>query len=327
MTFFNKKEEVLDFQLTEYGKYLLSIGHLKPVYYAFFDDDVIYDTENAGFKEDQNKAEPRIQSNTPNMKVIPTRTGAEQRVASFVQQITDLVGPNTDVVDDLQVFSQVEPFEDKGRLNAYPLGRSSLDSPYDAAWDVQLHSVPEISSSTTYLNSGYTVAAGTDGPVRFYATGSEGAVENIPQLNIDIDYKMFYSTTATPGAGAPGEDQYSIPGSELYLTVQENYLVLEINEQNTPFDKENFDIEVFVSGSDGTYTQLAFTPTGSSAFVEERPIENDLNVLGNVEYYMNIFSDNEISDDTYQRWNIPRSTPGRAALVRDIYESDNEEPC
>ena len=32
MTFFNKKEEVLDFQLTEYGKYLLSIGHLKPVY-------------------------------------------------------------------------------------------------------------------------------------------------------------------------------------------------------------------------------------------------------------------------------------------------------
>ena len=327
MAFFNKKEEVLDFQLTEYGKYLLSIGHLKPVYYAFFDDDVIYDTENAGFKEGQNKAEPRIQSNTPNLKVIPTRTGAEQRVASFVKQITDLVGPNTDVADDLQVFSQVEPFEDKGRLNAYPLGRSSLDSPYDAAWDVQLYSVPEISSSTTYLNSGYTVAAGADGPVRFYATGSEGAVENIPQLNIDVDYKMFYSDTQSVNLDALGESNFAIPNTELFLTVEDNYLLLEITEKNTPLDKDNFDIEVYVSGSDGTYTQLAFTPTGSATFGEERPIENDLNVPGNVEYYMNIMMDDDISNLTYQQWNVPVSNNQRPGLVRDIYESDNEEPC
>jgi len=36
MEFFNKKEEVLDFQLTEYGKYLMSLGILRPAYYAFF---------------------------------------------------------------------------------------------------------------------------------------------------------------------------------------------------------------------------------------------------------------------------------------------------
>ena len=298
----------------------------------------MYDTECAGFKEGQNKAEPRIQSNTPNIKVIPTRTGAEQRVASFVQQITDLVGPNTDVADDLQVFSQVESFEDKGRLNAYPLGRSSLDSPYDAAWDVQLHSVPEISSSTTYLNSGYVVRRSDQ--KRVYATGSEGAVENIPQLNIDIDYKMFYAPAESTWEGlhdpspanlavVPNMEQlqFSIPNNSLFLTVEKNYLLLEINEQNTPFDKDNFDIEVFVSGSDGSYTQLAFAPTGSTTFVSERPIENDLNVLGNVEYYMTMHVDDEISDEIYRRWNIPVSERSRAALVRDIYESDNEEPC
>jgi len=38
MEFFNKKEEVLDVQLTEYGKYLLSQGRMKPAFYAFYDD-------------------------------------------------------------------------------------------------------------------------------------------------------------------------------------------------------------------------------------------------------------------------------------------------
>tara|TARA_R100000808_G_C2154833_1_gene166249 strand:+ start:214 stop:1197 length:984 start_codon:yes stop_codon:yes gene_type:complete len=327
MEFFNKKEEVLDFQLTEYGKYLLSLGRLKPVYYAFFDDDVVYDTNCAGFTENQNEAEPRIQSNTPNLKVIPTRTGAEQRVASFVQEITDLVGPNTDVADDLQVFSQVEPFAEKGRLNAHAIGRSSLDSRHDAAWDVQLHSTPEIASSTTYLNTGYTVAPGADGPVRFYATGSEGGVENIPQLNINIDYQMFYSDVDSVNFENPRETIFTIPGGDLYLTVENNYLLLEITEQNTPFDKDNFDIEVYASGSDGNYTQLAFTPTGSSMFAPERPIENDLNLPGNVEYYINILMDDDIAQSTYAEWNVPVDTADRPGLVRDIYESDNEEPC
>ena len=47
MTFFNKKEEVIDIQLTQYGKYLLSIGKLEPVYYAFFDDNILYDSNYA----------------------------------------------------------------------------------------------------------------------------------------------------------------------------------------------------------------------------------------------------------------------------------------
>ena len=48
MTFLDKKEQVLDIQLTQYGKYLLSKGKLKPVYYSFFDDDVLYDSTYAG---------------------------------------------------------------------------------------------------------------------------------------------------------------------------------------------------------------------------------------------------------------------------------------
>ena len=41
--FINKKEQVYDLKLTSYGHHLLSIGEFAPTYYAFFDDNVIYD--------------------------------------------------------------------------------------------------------------------------------------------------------------------------------------------------------------------------------------------------------------------------------------------
>ena len=43
MTFFNKKEEVIEVKLTSFGKYKLSKGELRPASYSFFDDDVVYD--------------------------------------------------------------------------------------------------------------------------------------------------------------------------------------------------------------------------------------------------------------------------------------------
>ena len=46
--FINKKEQVFDFQLTTYGREMLSIGSFKPTYYSFFDDNVIYDSRYIG---------------------------------------------------------------------------------------------------------------------------------------------------------------------------------------------------------------------------------------------------------------------------------------
>ena len=76
MKFFNRKEEVIDIQLTQDGKRLLSQGRWDPVYYAFFDDDVIYDGENAGVQENQNDAETRIKE-TPRTKVQHTFAGVD----------------------------------------------------------------------------------------------------------------------------------------------------------------------------------------------------------------------------------------------------------
>ena len=45
MSYFDKKEDVLDLKLTPYGRHLLSRGKLMPKYYSFLDDDVIYNIE------------------------------------------------------------------------------------------------------------------------------------------------------------------------------------------------------------------------------------------------------------------------------------------
>ena len=104
MEFFNRKEEVIDIQLTQHGKYLLSKGRLSPKYYAFYDDDVIYDTQYAGdplvggeshdgngydidhggFGEHPSEAEGRI-TTTPRIKSQYVFEGAETRISKIVK--------------------------------------------------------------------------------------------------------------------------------------------------------------------------------------------------------------------------------------------------
>ena len=71
MTFFNKKTDVIDIELTPYGRYLLSIGKLKPKYYDFSDDDVLYDIAADGASSESSEdAHDRIVTNTPKLKTL-----------------------------------------------------------------------------------------------------------------------------------------------------------------------------------------------------------------------------------------------------------------
>ena len=82
MGFFDRKEEVIDIELTQYGKHLLSLGKFKPDQYAFFDDDILYDIKYSpsgsdtpfdsknknDVEESQNISESRIKE-TPRPRV------------------------------------------------------------------------------------------------------------------------------------------------------------------------------------------------------------------------------------------------------------------
>tara|TARA_R110000851_G_scaffold241347_5_gene393955 strand:+ start:1145 stop:3013 length:1869 start_codon:yes stop_codon:yes gene_type:complete len=91
--FLDKKERVIDFQLTPYGKHRLSVGQLRPSYYAFFDTGIVYDSKYAGFEESQSKVHERIKTETQFIEGILLFEEAENSVppGSFIGH-SDLLG-------------------------------------------------------------------------------------------------------------------------------------------------------------------------------------------------------------------------------------------
>ena len=83
--FLNKKEQVFDIKLTSYGNHLLSIGKFKPMYYEFFDDNILYDGRYAMYtgsnapeksdsgitlRENQNLVHKRIKEETQYLETL-----------------------------------------------------------------------------------------------------------------------------------------------------------------------------------------------------------------------------------------------------------------
>ena len=74
------QEDVIDITLTEYGKRLLSRGKFKPVYYGFFDDDIIYDNAYTnGISETSNGAADRIKQSV-RLKLQNSYSGKESEI-------------------------------------------------------------------------------------------------------------------------------------------------------------------------------------------------------------------------------------------------------
>ena len=243
MSYLDPKERVIDLQLTSYGRYLISIGKLKPVYYGFFDDDIIYDAEYAGVTtEEQSSIEPRIQENTPRF--------ASQSIFSARELAIFDGSPN--VINDLIIGSDLEDEEklaqgliklqegpEGAEVLQQPLGRTNSFYEYAPAWNVAFLKAP-LSSSVDYQ-----VISGSGGNI----------TKNIPQLNVDLRYEIIRNG---PNAlDAEGIDLETEQGSEILpesivnfqngatIELKQDALILRIEESNTFFEKENFEIECF----------------------------------------------------------------------------------
>jgi len=227
MSFFNKKEEVLQIKLTQYGKHLLSKGKFNPTYYAFFDDSVLYDTEWAFYEEHQNEAEERIQDNTPSLKVQHIFAGAETNIKKLTKN------PAT----ALQYWEKDLPYsqhtEDKHySIVATPLGRSS-------------YGIQEAPSFTVNFLIGEMTGSS------YYLTGSHQTLK-IPQLDIDLTYETSFSFEEDAPQlsnillrGPAGIELGGTFPDGSKINVTEKHLLLEIVENNTEFSNKNFDIEVY----------------------------------------------------------------------------------
>ena len=356
MQFFDDKQEVMDVVVTPYGKHLLSQGVFKPEYYAFFDDDILYDSlwvSGSSISEAQNAIEGRIQEETPRVKQQSTYLGVESTIEMrnmiIRDAISDVANSGSVVVQDSHNFKiygseLLQGYGDKFNFLATPLGRSAQTSDKLPAWNVSMIK-GQISSSQNYM------------PM------PSGSVEQIPQLDINLNYKVYVSevdgsdmwttedvtvdygavTFPTPDSQVLTTQQVpdSFPvhlideiASQVYsdgsfLSIQNGKIIIDILEENVLFKKENFDVQIFLSSSNfsalnGNLQQLYFTDDTSDPQSDE------------VETYLTIRTDKGIDDARISRSIIgplnslvtDRSTTNvvstREFLVRDLYDPEED---
>jgi hypothetical protein len=286
MAFFNKKEEVIDLELTPYGEAILAEGKFRPAYYAFFDDDILYDAECASLTEVQNSTEPRIQENTPGTKVQYSFSGLETRLTEQIQVIR--ADSNVDV-DEMKEILQ--PVLDRNYSLCEPIGTMNIGSKYAPAWDAQILR-GELSGAINYFTSSLT------------------AVKRIPQLDFDLNYDLAIAHTDLEDMTGPAAtqriSQVYPDGTFLYTTRNQTDLILSIDEENTPLDTD-YDIEVFLveSGSFDSeeVLQPLFFEEGIQYVVNDILVDNPViprqPVLNSsyVEYFFQVNNDFDIPEE------------------------------
>jgi hypothetical protein len=224
MSFFNRKEEVMEIQLTAYGKELLSKGKFKPAYYSFFDEGILYDGTRAGLSEIQNNVQYRIKNETPYLKDISNYLSSRE-----IANRGELVPAEIDA-REIPMFDFDSTYENQ-------LGASSNNKSNAPAWAVSsLQST--FTSSLTYLT----------------ASSSSRRLQ-IPQL--DVDPVSIRYTTQVVDADEDMSDKTKCEIDNLVgvnsgifpdgtqLKMEEGVIFLKIREENSLNLKDNFEIELF----------------------------------------------------------------------------------
>ena len=322
MKFFNRKEEVVDIQLTQYGKFLLSKGVFQPSYYAFFDDDVIYDSQymSTGSSvqlEPTTKASDRIRDSIRptvqhNFSGVETTFNQISQVKNvFDPFLSDVVQLELSLEEKLEVVSKPPATIENHYSMGLPMGTSEYNSDKAPAWDLFVHS-GEISGSVLDY------------------TGSSGLLK-IPQIEMELVYdtkiKQFKQNIAPQSTN---EQNITVFPDNTYIEVTKNHILIDLREHNSVFENENFDIEVYEIVDEPVNNKLKDT-------LEPLYFVNGINVVNelfyskdlskkidvnenNVEYYFDIKVDDEISE----------SVGIRKDVKTNIYETptnDTEEPC
>jgi hypothetical protein len=293
MEFFNQKEEVLDIKLTQHGKRQLAKGKFAPKYYAFFDKNILYNSEFAGFSEEQNDTETRIKSETPRLKVQHNFIGVESNFHEMKEIIQ-----NEKKFSDEHIVEALQDVENKYFALDSAVGTTKLKSEYKPAWEVKFYN-ENLSGSSGML------------------TGSGTPNINIPQLEAEIEF-VTYMTNKPEELNIPmqsvfldpddSSDQFELEGGPLEfedgsaVILEQDFSLLGIDEKNTDFYNENFEIEVFMEetwqGWDGPrskLTPLQFYPRDQKRADElaEMGIFPDTNT-NFVDYYFDLQVDEEI---------------------------------
>ncbi len=230
MSFFDKKQEVIDIKITQFGKNLLARGFFKPVYYRFFDDDILYNSECAGFSEEQNKAEERI-LDTQRLKTLYQSIGVETTF-DHEQELIKM-----GKIDTFQQITKRQKPLLKDVMLRYPLENSEINSETAPRLDFSVTGAP-VSSLKRFIK-----VEGFDLPV--------------PQINITSSYNILVDRrNEMPEKNIPkhlkdSENYIDLTTEEIKflnnstVKVEKQDLLLDLQEFGVDFGLDNFEIEIF----------------------------------------------------------------------------------
>ena len=349
MEFFNKKEEVIDLKLTQFGRHMLSKGKLQPTYYSFHDDNILYNVEKAdltGSKgEQQNDSEARIVE-TPTMHHQVSISSLEKEFNNSYTKFSPIEPPNysweyrpgpggsfalTKVYYDTPFVAPADYYlediqrtAEKNYFLSNMLGTSDLNSEYSPSWSVNFLN-GTLSGSSETLSLPEKTGGNNLQNIPQLESALKIQIENIDMADADIDLEEFEAGFLSSNVSITSADD-------------ELYFLLKVVENNGLFQKENFDIELFEIKEEkqGTTTietlrQLKFSttpdPTTELGFIDEVIPDED---TSHVEYYLDILVDDEISNEILCKFDPVNEKLGvyadkRTKLCQDVINQQKKK--
>jgi len=269
MTFFNKKEDVLKIELTPYGRKMLSMGKLKPVYYTFLDDDVLYDGAQGGVSENNSQSKDRILSETPYMKPQTNYKGVDTSLRN-----------EDNKVEQVTYLQQI-------------IGSNNTAETRAAGWNVTTL-LGEIENSYKTLTGSTTATQPI--PQLEYEINYTMSVGNQNQLELGGTGLLF--NTELPSVIKPD-------GS--YIKIEEEQILLNMFEKNGFFHKDSYEIEVYLYEQDEIeidkklkfFTQETQIQNGMLVDQDNQVMLSPSDEVSteNVEYYLDINTDKEVPEE------------------------------
>jgi len=282
MEFFNKKQDVIDIEITQFGRHLMSKGKFRPAFYAFYDDNILYNHTMAGTSEEQNRAAERIKE----AQILKPQISYSSLEKNFVFNYEQIF------LGKEQPLSQTfQKTPEKNYALPNLIGTSKINAEYAPAWAIQFLN-GSMSDSAASLN------------MQENAGGKNTALT--PQIESEIHVKVMSVENLENDSSADPENEglTEIVGDFAIFTEDEDlFVLLKIAETNGFFQKKNFDIEMYeileVTENETTVESLrplSFSPalkiTNTSNSVDYTPpIPDD----SYVDYYFEILADDEIN--------------------------------
>jgi hypothetical protein len=265
MTFFNKKEDVLKIELTPHGRKLLSQGKLMPSYYAFLDDDILYDASQGGVSENNSQSKQRILSETPYMKPQTNYKGVDSSKSDMSTKAEQATFLQQKIGSNNTAESRASGWNVTALLGEIESSQNALSGS-----DVITQPIPQLEMELNY-------------------TMSAGNAANLEIANQGLVFNRQFPTLVKPDGS--------------FVDIVPEQILLNIFERNGFFHKDSYEIEVYLYEQDETKIsrKLKFykqdTQIINNMLVDSD--NTDIDDLTNefVEYYLDIAVDKEIPEE------------------------------